>query len=114
MKEALQTLYEEEHQPLLNHEKTNLRSKPLMLPRLATQAHTALSNNVQERFTQHLRRFVNVTTTHITDDKKALGKLKRQLLKCEEDTDEAFDEWKAIYFIIIIVEVDWFRGFDGQ
>ena len=102
MKQALQTLYEEERQSLLNHEKTNLRNKSLMLPCLATQAHIALSNNIQERFTQRLRRFVNVTTTRVTDDKKVLGKLKRQLLKREEDTDEAFDEWKATHLSSIL------------
>ena len=50
--ESLETFYTTEYQPLLNHEKTNLKNKTFLLPYLATQINTSLSNNAQERFIQ--------------------------------------------------------------
>ena len=67
MLETLQEFYDKEYQPLLNHQKTPLKNKSNMLPYLATQLHTSLSNNTQERFIQHFLRFINKTTTKITE-----------------------------------------------
>ena len=41
--ESLETFYIDEYQPLLNHEKTNLKNKTFLLPYLATQINTSLS-----------------------------------------------------------------------
>jgi len=65
--DKLEKFYLAEYQPLLNHEKTNLKNTTFMLPYLATQVHTSLSNNAQERFIQHFLRFINKTTTEITE-----------------------------------------------
>ena len=92
--ETLHEFYDKEYQPLLNHEKTSLRNKPHLLPYLATQIHTSLSNNTQERFIQHFLRFINKTTSNITEDKAILFKFKKQLLECNEETDTIFDDWK--------------------
>ena len=92
--ETLQEFYDNEYQPLLNHKKTNLKNTTFLLPYLATQLHTSLSNNTQERFIQHFLRFINKTTTKITEDKATLFKFKKQLLECNEETDTMFDEWK--------------------
>ena len=92
--ETLQEFYDKEYQPLLNHEKTSLKNKPHLLPYLATQLHTSLSNNTQEHFIQHFLRFINKTTTNITEDKAVLFKFKKQLLECNEETDTIFDDWK--------------------
>ncbi len=97
MLETLQEFYDKEYQPLLNHEKTSLKNKSNMLPYLATQLHTSLSNNTQERFIQHFLRFINKTTTKITEDKATLFKFKKQLLDCNEETEPMFDDWKRTH-----------------
>ena len=104
MLETLQEFYDKEYQPLLNHEKTSLKNKSNMLPYLATQIHTSLSNNTQERFIQHFLRFINKTTTNITEDKSVLFKFKKQLLECNEETDTMFDEWKTTHLPNILPE----------
>ena len=97
MLETLQEFYDKEYQPLLNHQKTPLKNKSNMLPYLATQLHTSLSNNTQERFIQHFLRFINKTTTKITEDKAVLFKFKKQLLDCNEETEPMFDDWKRTH-----------------
>jgi hypothetical protein len=92
--EPLQEFYDKEYQPLLHHEKTQLKNMTFLLPYLATQIHTSLSNNTQEHFIQHFLRFINKTTMKITEDKAILFKFKKQLLECNEETDTMFDEWK--------------------
>ena len=57
--ETLQSFYDKEYQPLLNHEKTQLKNTTFLLPYLATQIHTSLSNDSQEHFVQHFLRFIN-------------------------------------------------------
>jgi hypothetical protein len=95
--EALQEFYNHEYQPLLNHEKTQLKNMTFLLPYLATQIHTSLSNNTQEHFIQHFLRFINKTTTNITEDKAVLFKFKKLVLECNEETDTMFDEWKTTH-----------------
>jgi len=95
--ETLQNFYETEYQPLLNHEKTKLKNTTFLLPYLATQLHTSLSNNTQEHFIQHFLRFINKTTTNITEDKAILFKFKKQLIECNEETDKMFVEWKTTH-----------------
>jgi hypothetical protein len=102
--ETLQAFYNNEYQPLLNHEKTQLKNTTFLLPYLATQLHTSLSNNTQERFIQHFLRFINKTTTKITQDKAVLFKFKKQLLECNEETDTMFDEWKTTHLPNILPE----------
>jgi hypothetical protein len=97
MLETLQEFYDTEYQPLLNHQKTQLKNKSNMLPYLATQLHTSLSNNTQERFIQHFLRFINKTTTKITEDNATLFKFKKQLLDCNEETEPMFDDWKRTH-----------------
>ena len=92
--ERLEKFYQEEYKPLLNHEKTNLKNTTFLLPYLATQIHTSLHNNFQEHFIQHFLRFINITTTKITEDKSILFKLKHQLMNLNNETDEMFNEWK--------------------
>jgi hypothetical protein len=95
--EALQEFYNHEYQPLLNHENTQLKNMTFLLPYLATQLHTSLSNNTQEHFIQHFLRFINKTTTNITEDKAVLFKFKKLVLECNEETDTMFDEWKTTH-----------------
>jgi hypothetical protein len=91
--ETLEKFYQEEYQPLLNHEKTNLKNTTFLLPYLATQIHTSLHNNLQEHFIQHFLRFINITTTEITEEKSTLFQFKKQLFDLTE-TDKMFNEWK--------------------
>ena len=91
--EVLEKFYKTEYQPLLNHEKTNLKNTTFLLPYLATQIHTSLHNNFQEHFIQHFLRFINKTTNEITVDKAVLFQFKKQLLELNE-TDEMFSKWK--------------------
>jgi len=104
MLDTLQEFYDKEYQPLLNHEKTPLKNKSNMLPYLATQLHTSLSNNTQEHFIQHFLRFINKTTKDITEDKALLFTFKKQLLECNEETDTIFDDWKYAHLPNILPE----------
>ena len=124
MLETLKLFYDKEYQPLLNHEKTSLKNKSNMLPYLATQLHTSLSNNTQERFIQHFLRFINKTTTNITEDKAILFKFKKQILECNGETETMFDEWKtthlpnilptnikkSVHYDVKVKPFDYFKG----
>ena len=94
--ETLEQFYKTEYQPLLNHEKTNLKNTTFLLPYLATQIHTSLHNNFQEHFIQHFLRFINKTTNQITEDKSILFQFKNKCLSLDE-TDIIFDDWKKIH-----------------
>lgn len=91
--ETLEEFYKTEYQPLLNHEKTNLKNTTFLLPYLATQIHTSLHNNIQEHFIQHFLRFINKTTDNITKDKQILFQFKKNLMELS-DTSELFNKWK--------------------
>jgi len=94
--ETLEHFYKTEYQPLLNHEKTNLKNTTFLLPYLATQIHTSLNNNLQEHFIQHFLRFINKTTSEITEDKSTLFQFKKQLFDLSE-TDAMFSNWKKTH-----------------
>ena len=93
---SLETFYKTEYQPLLNHEKTNLKNTTFLLPYLATQIHTSLNNNLQEHFIQHFLRFINKTTNEITEEKAILFQFKKQLFNLSE-TDAMFSNWKETH-----------------
>jgi hypothetical protein len=99
--EVLDAFYKNEYQPLLHHEKTNLKNTTFLLPYLATQIHTSLHNNFQEHFIQHFLRFINKTTNEITEDKAILFQFKKQLLELNE-TDEMFSNWKLTHLSHIL------------
>jgi hypothetical protein len=99
--ETLSNFYQAEYQPLLNHDKTNLKNTTFLLPYLATQIHTSLHNNLQEHFIQHFLRFINKTTTEITEEKALLFKFKKQLFDLTE-TDELFSTWKNTHLFNIL------------
>ena len=101
--EKLEEFYKTEYQLLLNHEKTNLKNTTFLLPYLATQIHTSLSNNIQEHFIQHFLRFINKTTSDITEDKTILFQFKKNLMELT-DTDELFNNWKDTHLQNIIPE----------
>ncbi len=94
--ETLEEFYKTEYQPLLNHEKTNLKNTTFLLPYLATQIHTSLSNNIQEHFIQHFLRFINKTTNDITEDKQLLFQFKKNIMELT-DTNELFSLWKEMH-----------------
>ena len=94
--ERLDVFYKTEYQSLFNHVKTNLKNTTFLLPYLATQIHTSLSNNTQERFIQHFLRFINKTTNEITEDKAILFQFKKNLMELKE-TDEKFNAWKTTH-----------------
>ena len=102
--EELNLFYKLEYQPFLNHVKTNLKNKFRIVPYLATQIYTSLSNNIQEHFIQHFLRFINKTTNIDKNDKQAtacLFQFKKKLLELHE-TNELFDEWKQIHLSNIL------------
>ena len=100
--DKLEHFYTTEYQPTIQHEKTNLKNTTFLLPYLATQIHTSLYNNAQEHFIQHLLRFINVTTSNITDEKSILFKFKHQVMSLETDTNELFNEWKITHLSHIL------------
>ena len=101
--ETLEEFYKTEYQPLLNHEKTNLKNTTFLLPYLSTQIHTSLSNNIQEHFIQHFLRFINKTTNDITEDKQLLFQFKKNIMELT-DTNELFNLWKETHLQNIIPE----------
>ena len=100
--DKLEHFYTTEYQPTVQHDKANLKNTTFLLPYLATQIHTSLSNNVQEHFIQHLLRFINVTTSDITDEKPVLFKFKHQVMNLETDTNELFKDWKMTHLSHIL------------
>jgi len=94
--EKLETFYINHYQPLLNHEKTNLKNTTFLLPYIATQINTCITNNIQEHFLQHFLRFINITTQSITEDKSIIHTFKKNILLLEE-TDEKFKDWKTTH-----------------
>ena len=99
LQDELKRFYEEEYQPLLDHEKPSLTNLTQILLYAATQIHTAIHNNIQERFVQHFLRFVNKTVTRDGDakeDKEALHLFKKRILNLSEaeETEERFLDWK--------------------
>ena len=101
--DTLEKFYKTEYQPLLNHEKTNLKNTTFLLPYLTTQIHTSLSNNIQEHFIQHFLRFINKTTNDITEDKQLLFQFKKNIMELT-DTNELFNLWKETHLQNIIPE----------
>ena len=101
--DTLEKFYKTEYQPLLNHEKTNLKNTTFLLPYLTTQIHTSLSNNIQEHFIQHFLRFINKTTNDITEDKQLLFQFKKNIMELT-DTNELFSLWKEMHLQNIIPE----------
>lgn len=99
----LETFYVNEYQPLLNHEKTNLKNMSYLLPYLTTQVYTSLHNNIQERFIQHFLRFVNKTTEEITKDKAELFKFKKYVLELNA-TDDKFSDWVNLHLPNVLPE----------
>ena len=93
----LEVFYTNEYQPLVNHTKVSLKNKTYILPYLATHIHTAFSNNITERFTTHLLRFINATTTNITEDKAILFQFKKRIFNLEDEKDQQFNEWKECH-----------------
>jgi hypothetical protein len=91
--EQLETFYKNEYQPILQHEKTNLKNTTFLLPYIATQINTCYTNNIQEHFIQHFLRFINKTI--ITEDKNELFKFKNKLLMLEETA--LFSDWKTTH-----------------
>ena len=80
----------------------SLLNKTYLLPYLATHINTAFSNNITERFSTHLLRFINVTTNHITEDKPTLFQFKNRLFNLEVEKDVKFIEWKNIHLSHIL------------
>jgi len=99
--ETLQEFYDMEYQPLLHHEKTDLKNTTFLLPYVATQVTTCLSNNLQEHFIQHFLRFINKTTQEITEDKSILHTFKHKVCLMEE-TEPSFDNWKTTHLSHIL------------
>jgi hypothetical protein len=99
--ETLQEFYDIEYQPLLHHEKTDLKNTTFLLPYVATQVTTCLSNNLQEHFIQHFLRFINKTTQEITEDKSILHTFKHKVCLMEE-TEPSFDNWKTTHLSHIL------------
>lgn len=93
--EDLDYFYITEYQPLLQHQKTLLKNTTFILPYIATQILTTLTNNIEQRFVQHLLRFINKTTIDI--DKTIKFKFKHQILQLDENTNPIFDDWKSMY-----------------
>ena len=102
--EELDQFYQTEYQPLLNHEKTNLKNTTFLQPYITTQIHTCLSNNIQEHFIQHFLRFINKTTNSITEDKSVLHTFKHKLMMME-DTESIFEEWKITHLSNILPSI---------
>jgi hypothetical protein len=91
--EDLELFYQTEYEPLFSHEKLELNNLSHILPYLATQIHTCISNNVQEHFVSHFRRFVNKT---LTGGKKDLFQFKNKLLGTLDEIKE-FSEWQKTH-----------------
>lgn len=103
--ESLNDFYEKEYRPLVSHQSTDLSGKTQLRKYLSTEIITCMSNNVQEHFGEHFRRFVNLTLLGV--DKKTMTKLKHQLMILDhtgDSTDNAVEQniinsWKAVHLV---------------
>jgi hypothetical protein len=95
-----------------------------ILPYLATQIQTSFSNNVEEHFVSHFRRFVNKTLPGESKaEKKLLFQFKNKLLGTLDEIKE-FTEWqkthlphifpadidKCVYYDLTIKPMDYLEG----
>jgi hypothetical protein len=106
--ESLQSFYTTEYKPLVSHELTDLGGKTQLRRYMSTQIITCISNNVQEHFQEHLKRFVNLTLVGV--EKKAMYTLKHQLLSFDLSSSSSKDSkeqdvinsWKATHLSHLI------------
>jgi len=90
--ETLNVFYANEYLPTTNHVKMSAIGMDQVFKYMATQIHTAYTNNIQQHFIQHIRRFINKTTNHITTNKSIVNQFKNQILQLSE-TNTLFNEW---------------------
>jgi len=89
--EKLRHFYEDVYQPLLDHEKTDLRGKSCLVAYISLEIKTAYCVSVQQRFTSQFFRFVKLTSGDITKDRSALHCFKHNVLRLAE-TDPIFSK----------------------
>ena len=65
LKDRLEYFYLTEFQPIFNHQKIDLSNLSHFIANISVQVLTCISNNCQERFISHVRRFINLTAKDI-------------------------------------------------
>jgi hypothetical protein len=105
--ESLEKYYFEHYQPATQHRRMNLEETAKMRANLVVQIKTMISNNIQERFNQHFRRFVNKMTYDKENPipKSTLTRLKKRLLNMDfEEIEPEFSHF--IDFVMSFVPAD--------
>lgn len=111
--ESLQTFYKNDYKPLVSHVFTDLSGKTQLRKYLSTEIITCMSNNVQEHFGEHFRRFVNLTMVGV--EKSTMNKLKHQLMMLDNKSDSSeivaeqniINAWKATHLVHLFpIDVD--------
>jgi hypothetical protein len=84
----LKEFYDQEFQPLTKSEKFDLKNLSYLLSYIATQIATCYQNNITERYTQHLLRFINKTTV---ENKTERFRIKKAVINGTELPE--YQEW---------------------
>lgn len=88
----MEWFYQYEYQPNTGHVKPNIDNYSHFLMDLAIQIETCISNNIQERFIVHFKRFVNETTKGF--EKGEVHKLKDCILNLKlNEINPIFSNW---------------------
>ena len=103
--DSLADFYEKEYKPLVSHNPTDLSGKTQLRRYLSTEIITCMSNNVQEHFEDHFRRFVNLTLVGV--DKSAMNKMKHQLMMFDQASNSSenlieqniINCWKKVHLV---------------
>jgi len=96
----LEYFYVTEFQPIFNHQKMDLSNLSHFISNISVQILTCISNNCQERFISHIRRFINLTAKDIGTEQDC-KQFKEDFLFCSS-SNSIYDEWKNRYFNYIL------------
>lgn len=94
LKKELKEFYEKEYKPLTNGEQECYSNMTFILPYLATQINTGISNNLKEHFITRLRRYIHLQFGSEFD---------KQIKECKDkETKKELrkDKWKVINGIV--------------
>ena len=89
--QELTYFYENQFKPTVNHVKVNLEHLSHFISNIVVQMMTCISNNCQERFVSHFKRFIN-ETLDVSEGERF--KFKNNILKCCSDNISYCDNEK--------------------
>lgn len=94
--QKIKEFYENYYQKLTGHSGPRATNIDRILAYSATRIFTEYSNNINEHFQDHFRRFINITTSSFKFTKKELYQLKSKIL-IRNPIDQKYQTWYNQY-----------------